>query len=209
MDQQVVSEPSAQTRFESVSKYSNDPLLARVLDLEKTKTFQVNEIASLKRKVKKLENKDRSRTHKLKMLYKVALTAMVESSEESLGEDASKQGRKINDIDDDEDITLVSHDDEMFDVDVLNDEETNVAEQDLVEEVATTTTATDNVDEVTLAQTLMEIKSAKPKVKGIVIQDTSTITTITISSQQSQDKGKGIMIELERPMKKKDQISFD
>ncbi|GKF01121.1 hypothetical protein Tco_0028044, partial [Tanacetum coccineum] len=52
----------------------------RVLDLEKTKTSQYNEIASLKRRVKKLEKKNRSRTYKLKRLYKVGLTARVESS---------------------------------------------------------------------------------------------------------------------------------
>ncbi|GKF30690.1 hypothetical protein Tco_0100488, partial [Tanacetum coccineum] len=51
-----------------------------VLDLETTKTTQANEIASLKRKVKKLERINRSRTHKLKRLYKVGLTARVESS---------------------------------------------------------------------------------------------------------------------------------
>ncbi|GJU25257.1 hypothetical protein Tco_1163878 [Tanacetum coccineum] len=96
----------------------------------------------------------------------------------------------------------------MFDVDTLNDEEMNVAEQTVVEEVATTT-ATDNVNEVTLAQTLLEIKSTKPKVKGIVIQEPSSTTTTTISSQQSQEKGKGIMVAPERPMKKIDQISFD
>ncbi|GJU93914.1 putative ribonuclease H-like domain-containing protein [Tanacetum coccineum] len=95
-----------------------------VLDLKKTKTAQHNEIASLKRRVKKLKKKNRSRTHKLKRLYKVGLTARVESSdnEESLGEDASKQGR-INDIDADDEITLVSVqnvDEEMFDVNVLD-----------------------------------------------------------------------------------------
>ncbi|GJW27547.1 hypothetical protein Tco_0044422 [Tanacetum coccineum] len=81
----------------------------RVLYLEKTKTTQANEIASLKRRVKKLEKKNRSRTHKLKRLYKVGLTAKVESSrdEESLGEDASKQGR-INAINADDDIILVN-----------------------------------------------------------------------------------------------------
>ncbi|GJV03670.1 hypothetical protein Tco_1337239 [Tanacetum coccineum] len=52
----------------------------RVLNLETTKTTQANEIASLKRRVKKLEKKDRSRTHKLKRLYKVSLSARVESS---------------------------------------------------------------------------------------------------------------------------------
>nr|GFB20371.1 hypothetical protein [Tanacetum cinerariifolium] len=87
----------AQTRFDSISKYSNDSLLVRG-----------NEIASLKRRVKKLEKKNMSRTHELKRLYKVGLTARVESSdEESLGEDASKQERRIDAIDQDEDITLL------------------------------------------------------------------------------------------------------
>ncbi|GKC32855.1 hypothetical protein Tco_1040149, partial [Tanacetum coccineum] len=94
----------------------------KVRDLEKIKDTQANEIASLKRGVKKLKKKISSRTHKLKRLYKVGLIAKVESSrdEEDLGEDASKQGKKINVIDVDEDITLVNvqndADNEMFDV---------------------------------------------------------------------------------------------
>nr|GFC50751.1 hypothetical protein [Tanacetum cinerariifolium] len=72
----------------------------RVLDLEQTKTTQKKEIASqqdeiarLKRRVKKLGKRNRSRTHGLKRLYKVSLSIRVESfgGEESLGEDASKQ----------------------------------------------------------------------------------------------------------------------
>ncbi|GKE25960.1 hypothetical protein Tco_1441344 [Tanacetum coccineum] len=116
--QETMGDTVAQTRFENVSKLSNDPLIARgntlrsgedslklkelmelctnlqtrVLDLEKTKITQVEEIVSLKRRVKKLEQKKRSRTHGLKRLYKVGLTTRVESSgdKESLGEDASK-----------------------------------------------------------------------------------------------------------------------
>nr|GEX18783.1 hypothetical protein [Tanacetum cinerariifolium] len=93
----------------------NQLLDYRVLDLEKTKTTQHNEIAtqekeiaSLKRRVKKLEKKNRLRTHRLKRLYKVGLTARVESSgnEECLDEDASKQGRMIDAIDAHEEITL-------------------------------------------------------------------------------------------------------
>nr|GFA04041.1 hypothetical protein [Tanacetum cinerariifolium] len=101
--QEAMRDTTAQTRFKSVSKLFNDSLLAR----EKTKTSQHNEIISLKRRVKKLKKRNRSRTHKLKRLYKVGLTASVESSndEESLGEDASKQER-IEAIDADEDITL-------------------------------------------------------------------------------------------------------
>ncbi|GJR70528.1 hypothetical protein Tco_0016593 [Tanacetum coccineum] len=91
-----------------------------VLDLEKTKTTQHNEIASLKKRVNKLEKKDRSRTHRLKRLYKVGFIARVESSdnEESLGEDAFKQGR-IDAIDSDKEITLVS----VHDVNVSASEE--------------------------------------------------------------------------------------
>ncbi|GJW84766.1 hypothetical protein Tco_0157911, partial [Tanacetum coccineum] len=194
-------------------------LQQRVLDLEQTKTTQANEIASLKKRVKKLEKKRSSRTHKLKRLYKVGLSVRVKSSryEESLGEDASKQGR-INAINADDDITLVSVQDdadkEMFDVDALNGEEVFVAEQNknVVEEVVnvakvstaatTATTTIDDDGEITLAQALIEMKSTKPKVKGIVFQEPSTTTT-TISLQLSlQDKGKGIMMELEKPMKR-------
>nr|GEW87899.1 retrovirus-related Pol polyprotein from transposon TNT 1-94 [Tanacetum cinerariifolium] len=76
----------------------------------------------------------------------------------------------------------------------------------------TTTTTITTVDDVTLAQALEEIKSTKPKVKGLVIQELGKSTT-TISSQQSHDKGKGILIEPViapmKPMKRKEQIWLD
>ncbi|GKB15991.1 hypothetical protein Tco_0849914 [Tanacetum coccineum] len=176
-------------------------LQTRVLNLKKTKTSQHNEIASLKRRVKKLEKKNRSRTHKLKRLYKVGLTARVESSgdEEDLGEDTSKQGRRINAIDADEDITLVNvqddADNEMFDVDALNGEEVFVAGQnenvvkvvDAAQVSTAATTVTITTKEITLAQALEALKTSKPK-----------------------DKGKGIIIEEPvKPMKKKVQIMLD
>ncbi|GJQ95250.1 retrovirus-related pol polyprotein from transposon TNT 1-94 [Tanacetum coccineum] len=137
-------------------------LQTRVLDLEKTKSTQHNEIDSLKRRAKKLEKKYRLRTYKLKRLYKVGLTARVESSgdEEDLGEDASKQGRRINTIDADEDITLINvqddADNEMFDVNALNGEENYST-------AATTVTIT--TEEITLAQALEALKTSKPKEK--------------------------------------------
>ncbi|GJZ40674.1 hypothetical protein Tco_0587560 [Tanacetum coccineum] len=251
-----VSQPSGPTEpmadetenVESVPTHSNDPLLSgedslklnelmelctnlqkKVLDLETTKTIQALEIDSLKRRVKKLKKKQRSRTHKLRRLYKVGLSAKVISSDDeaSLGdqEDASKQGRKILDIDADEDITLdsthVDTDPDMFGVHDLHGDEVFVEIEEPVVNAATTTTTTatttvaDEV-EMTLAQTLIEIKSAKPKAKGIVMQEPSE-STPTISSQQpsqvkgqgSKDKGKEKMIEPEKPLKKKDQVLFD
>ncbi|GJV60250.1 hypothetical protein Tco_1466350 [Tanacetum coccineum] len=199
--QETMGDTIAQTRSENVSKLSNDPLFlkgnilqsgkdspklqelmelctnlqTRVRDLKTTKTTQVNEIASLKRRVKKLERRNRSRTHKLKRLYKVGLTARVESSrdEEDLAEDASKQGRRIHDIDADEDITLENDQDDadMFDVNTLIGDEV----------------------------------LAEPKV---VFKDVNLISAASTKANV-QDKGKGKMIEPEKPIKKKELIRLD
>ncbi|GKC60285.1 hypothetical protein Tco_1087883 [Tanacetum coccineum] len=83
--QETMGDTIAQTRFENVSTQSYDPLLAR---------------------------EKRSRTHGLKRLYKVGATRRVESfaEEESLGEDASIQGR-------------IDADAEMFDLDTVTGDE--------------------------------------------------------------------------------------
>ncbi|GJZ30944.1 hypothetical protein Tco_0575991 [Tanacetum coccineum] len=136
--------------------------------------------------------------------------------EESLGEDASKQGR-INAIDVDEDITLVNDQDDadMFDVNTLTGDEV-LAEQEVAAKDVNLT-----VDEVTLAQALAALKSVKPKVKANVVEEPSvpvsaastkvsaatTTTTATIPTPR-----KGIVIteleELVKP-KKKDLIRLD
>ncbi|GJY36835.1 hypothetical protein Tco_0422213 [Tanacetum coccineum] len=123
--QETMGDTIAQTRFENVSKHSNDSLLARGNTLRSDKdSLKLKELMELSR---------------------------VESfgDEEDLGKDASKQGRRINAIDADEDITLVSvqddTDNEMFDVDTLNDDEVSV-EQEFAAKDANLT-----IDEVTLA----------------------------------------------------------
>ncbi|GKD57803.1 hypothetical protein Tco_1291190 [Tanacetum coccineum] len=128
------------------------------------------------------------------MRLQVGSSRRVESSdEECLGkEDASKQGR-IADIDADAGINLVStHFDantNMFGVhDLVGDEvvvESEVAAKDV----------NLSVDEVTLAQALAALKSAKVQEKG-------------------DDKGKGIMVEEPvveqvKPMKRLEQIRLD
>ncbi|GJS93590.1 hypothetical protein Tco_0800558 [Tanacetum coccineum] len=211
---------------EHVHIYSNGPLLS--------------EIAKLKERVKKLERMNKSRTPRLKRLRKVGRTARIESSEdEGLGaqEDASKQGRKIADLDADTEVTLVDEtrgmndDDLMFDTRVFYEQEVKVEKVVSTAEVTTASATTTTVDELTLAQTLIEIKAAKPKAvttaatttttavtrpkaRGVVVQEPSEFRTTTSSSQTSQlpqakDKGKAKMIEPEKPLKKKDQILID
>ncbi|GJS20645.1 uncharacterized mitochondrial protein-like protein [Tanacetum coccineum] len=98
--QETMGDTIAQTRSENVSKLSNDLLLAIVIALETTKTTQANEIVGLKRRLKKLERRNKSRTHGLKRLYKVGSSRRIESSgdEEDLGEDASKPGRSVGSL---------------------------------------------------------------------------------------------------------------
>ncbi|GJU83729.1 hypothetical protein Tco_1286094 [Tanacetum coccineum] len=181
------------------------------------------------------------------------LSWRVESSEdqESLGapEDASKQGRSIADLDKDDDVTLVDEtqerqDDElMFDTGVLDademhveakvdekDEQSTKPDDSTAGEVVTTTSVEDSVapttiKEITLAQTLIQIKAAKPKVvttaattttttrpkaRGVVVHEPSEFRAPQEAQPSiSKDKGKGIMIKPEVPLKIKDQIALD
>ncbi|GKB05992.1 hypothetical protein Tco_0834225 [Tanacetum coccineum] len=89
--------------------------------------------------------------------------------------------------------------------------EFRVVIQELGESTTTTATIT-TADDITLARALIEIKSTKPKEKGVVIQELGESTTTIssqLSSQQSHDKGKGILIEPVKPMKKKDLIRLN
>nr|GEW32915.1 ribonuclease H-like domain-containing protein [Tanacetum cinerariifolium] len=223
--QKAIRDAVAQTRSERVSKISNDPLLVgvntpqsredslkltelmelctnlqqRVFSLEATKTTQAQEIVSLKRREKKLEKKQRLRTYKLKRLYKVGLSARVESSDdEGLGkEDASKQRKIIDDLDADKDITLVN-DQEMFNVDkdlqgkeVVVEQEV-VADKELIVDAAQVSAAATTIiiDNITLAKALEAKKTSKPKIRGIVIKDHEepSESRTTIYSKKSQDK---------------------
>ncbi|GKE53675.1 hypothetical protein Tco_1488831, partial [Tanacetum coccineum] len=161
-------------------------LQKQVLDLEKAKSNQAIEIASLKKRVEKLERRRKFRTTGLKILRKVSTTRRIESSNDSLGaqEDASKPGRRIENIDADAEVTLVNEtqerqdEDLMFDSEVLDDDEMFVDVTTIENEKQSTKTceavttagvedsATPTIPitvEETLAQTLMEIKAAKPK----------------------------------------------
>nr|GEV96205.1 hypothetical protein [Tanacetum cinerariifolium]GEV96866.1 hypothetical protein [Tanacetum cinerariifolium] len=206
--------PSSEiTVEESILTPSNDPLPSgedsiqlnelmifytslqqQVLDLEEAKIDQAKEIAKLKKIVKKLENKRKSRPAGLRRLKKVGSSRQVESSEEkdSLGahEDASKQGRSIEDIDQDAEIALVDvahermNDAYMFGVDDFEGNEV-IAEK----EVSTADPVTTTSEVVT----------------DVSVEDSTGPTTATTAD----DKGKAKMIELEKPLKKKDQIALD
>ncbi|GJV59085.1 hypothetical protein Tco_1465185 [Tanacetum coccineum] len=189
----------------NVTTHSNDPLLSgedrlklnelmelytnlsqRVLDLENTKTSQATKITKLKERIKKLKRRNKSRTLGLKRLRK---------------------GRKMADIDADEEVTLIDEtqgrndDNLMFDIGVLDEQEVKVEKVVSTAKVTTASAITTTVDELTLA-------------RGVIVQEPSEFTTTTSPSQPSQlpqakDKGKEKMVEPEKPLKKKDKILID
>ncbi|GJT02955.1 putative ribonuclease H-like domain-containing protein [Tanacetum coccineum] len=198
----ILGDVDAQTRFETTSKQSNDPPLSKVntfgsgedsmqlmelmthctklsvlvLDLEKAKSDQAIEIASLKKRVDKLEKRRKFRTTGLKRLKKVGTARRIESSNV-----VNSSLNEINDKRQDEDLmfdTGVLDDDEVFmDVTTVEKEEQSTK----TGEAVTTTGVEDSVVPTipttvkeTLAQTLMEIKAAKPKAKGIIFHDLET-----------------------------------
>ncbi|GJW34999.1 putative ribonuclease H-like domain-containing protein [Tanacetum coccineum] len=198
-------------------------LQKQVLNLEKVKDAQEKEIAGLKKRVQKLERKKKSRTTGLKRLRKVGESRRVESSENKDIDET--YGRK-----DDAEMfdTYDLHGDEVIvDMAVVTTAGEGVTATK-IDEITTTSAPTTTIDEITLAQTLIEIKTSKPKVvttaattttttrpkaRGVVVQEPSEFRT-TSSPQASQpsktkDKGKAIMIEPEVPLKKKDQVALD
>ncbi|GKB41493.1 hypothetical protein Tco_0886435 [Tanacetum coccineum] len=146
-------------------KFLMYPQFLQVLDLEKAKDAQVKEIADLKKRVQRLERKKKSRTT-----------------------DASKQGRRIKDIDKDADVSLVddtqgrSDDANMFDINDLHGDEVNV-----------------DMPEINLAQTLIQIKAAKPKV----------VTTAATTTTTTRPKARGVVVQEPIPLKRKDQVALD
>ncbi|GKD66598.1 hypothetical protein Tco_1308706, partial [Tanacetum coccineum] len=103
-------------------------LQQQVLDLEKAKSDQAIEIASLKKRVDKLEKRRQLRTIGLTRFKKLGTTRRVKSSNANLGaqEDTSKKGRSNEDIDVDVEVTLVNeqqNEDLIFDTGVLDDDE--------------------------------------------------------------------------------------
>ncbi|GKE35010.1 hypothetical protein Tco_1454332, partial [Tanacetum coccineum] len=154
-----------------------------ILDLEKAKSDQAIEIASLKKR-----------------------------------EDASKQGRRIKDIDADVEVTLVNEtqerqdEDLMFDTGVLDDDEvfvdvTTVEKDEQSTKIDDSTAETKPKVVITAATTTT---TTRPKARGVVVQEPSEFrTSPKAQPSKSKDKGKAIMIRLEVPLKRKYQVALD
>nr|GEY85029.1 hypothetical protein [Tanacetum cinerariifolium] len=149
----------------------------------------------------------------------------VESSDETMMDDVSNQGRMIAKMDQDVDVVL-KDDKEVADDDkeVANDDKDDQKEAKIITEVVTTSsetittssttinTAEAHVPATTLTAAPARVTAASSKKrKGVVIKDPEESTTSIIipAETKSKDKGKGIMVEEPKPLKKRQQIKHE
>ncbi|GKA97348.1 hypothetical protein Tco_0825242 [Tanacetum coccineum] len=197
-------------------------LQKQVLDLKKAKDAQANEIVGLKKRVQKLEKEKeiknyRGRSDDIEMFDTYDLHGDEVIVDMAVGEE-QEQSVKV----DEREVSTGVEDSAAPTIPVTTAGEGVTATK--IDEITTTSAPTTAIDEITLAQTLIEIKAAKPKAittaatttttrskaRGVVVQEPSEFRTTTSSPHsKTKDKGKAIMYEPGVPLKKKDQVSLD
>nr|GEZ30506.1 hypothetical protein [Tanacetum cinerariifolium] len=182
-------------------------LTRRVEHLEQDKIAQALEITMLKSKVNKLER--RNKASKLERLKKVGSAQRIDTSDDTVIDDDvavdAKDGQDA-DIDESADIqgrTAVSQA-QIYQIDL---EHANKIITEVVTTASTTITAAD-VPILAATTAAAPILTATPsrRRKGVVIRDpeeSTTTSTIIHSEAKSKHKGKGILVEEPKPLKKK------
>nr|GEZ29065.1 hypothetical protein [Tanacetum cinerariifolium] len=178
------------------------------------------EIVQLKARVKKLEKANKIKSSKLRRLRKVGASRRVKSSYGM--EDVFNQGRMIADMDMNEGIELVK------DAEVAESEGRHVKKQAeiynldldhsskvLISAASTTipaASATIHAAKPTIyAAAPIVVAAYTRKRKGVIIRDAEEELPLKTPAETLvvKDKGKGILVETPKPMKKKDQIEMD
>nr|GEU39764.1 hypothetical protein [Tanacetum cinerariifolium] len=181
---------------------SHDPLPSGEDSLKLKKLMDL--CTNLSNKVLDLESEvlDIKSTYKAKI---EKLESRVERLEEENMEESSKQERKIIDIDVDVEINLEKVQAEAYNLDLDHQKKVlsmlDVNDEEPADTSITAAEATKVIDEV-----------PKPrKRRGVIIQDPEeTTTTVTVQPKvQAKDKGKAILIEEPKPLKRQVQIKLD
>nr|GEX48789.1 uncharacterized mitochondrial protein AtMg00810-like [Tanacetum cinerariifolium] len=192
------------------------------------KIAQALEITKLKQKVKKLEKRNKLKILKLRRLKMVGSAQRIDTSDDTVMDDVSKQRGMIANIDADEDVVLEINLEYANKVLSMQDEEESEPAklQEVVDVVTTPKIITDVVTAASKTITAVDVLilaattaaaltlTATPsrRAKVVVIRDSeesTTPSTIIHSEAKSNDKGKGILVEEPKPLKKQAQIKQD
>nr|GEV43025.1 uncharacterized mitochondrial protein AtMg00810-like [Tanacetum cinerariifolium] len=178
----------------------------------------------------KLKKGNRVKVLKLRRLKKVGTSQRVDTSEHTVMDDASNQGRIIDEMDKDDVVALMDNKEEN-----KKEEESKVVKDDQVQGrqvesqakiykidldhalkvlkvvIAASTIISTAEPQVTAATVRVAVASTRRR-KRVVIRDPkeeSTTSSIIPADTKSKDKGKGIMVEEPKPLKKKQQVKMD
>nr|GEV57516.1 putative ribonuclease H-like domain-containing protein [Tanacetum cinerariifolium] len=170
--------------------------------------------SQLKSRVKRLEKERKVRVLELRRLKKVGTSQRIDTSEDTVMDDASNQGRMIADLDKDDVVALMDDKEEE-----KKEEEAKVVDvvttAKLITEIVTAAntiiSAEPQVPVATITAAPVRVAAASTRRrKGVVIRDPEEESSIVIHADtKSKDKGKGIMIKEPKPLKKKEQIEMD
>nr|GEV03869.1 hypothetical protein [Tanacetum cinerariifolium] len=184
-------------------------LSRRVENLEHDKIAQAQEITKLKQRVKKLERKNKLKVSKLKRLKRVGTSQRVETSDDTIMDDVSKQGRIITDMDVDVDVTLKDIAKDVA-IDAEIKESADVQGRQAESQAQIYKIDLEHADKVLSIQD-DDIDAARRRKKVVIrdLEETATQSTIIHTEAKSKDKGKGILVEEPKPLKKPAQIEQD
>nr|GFA47009.1 hypothetical protein [Tanacetum cinerariifolium]GFA47027.1 hypothetical protein [Tanacetum cinerariifolium] len=183
-------------------------LTRKVEALEQDKVALALEIIKLKQRVKKLERKNKLKVYGLKRLRKGEIIANIDIDEDVFLKDVNAV-KKTTEI---EENVLIMQDDELEPSELKEVVEV-VTTAKLMTEVVTAAAATITAASTPItAATITAAPSGAGRRKGVVIRDqeeTTTPSIIIYSKPKSTDKGKEIMVQEPKPVKKKTQIEHD
>nr|GEV08994.1 ribonuclease H-like domain, reverse transcriptase, RNA-dependent DNA polymerase [Tanacetum cinerariifolium] len=190
-------------------------LTRRVEHLEYDKVAQALEITKLKRRVKKLEKRNKVRVLKLRRLQRVGTSQRVDTSNDTMMDDESNQGRMIAEMDKDDAVVLMDakEEDKKVEEAKLITEVVTAASETVTAASAIVPTAEPQVYAATLTAAPVRVAAAPSRrKKGVIIRDPeeeSTTSTIIPAETKSKDNCKEILVEEPKPPKKKQQIEHD
>nr|GEW17005.1 putative ribonuclease H-like domain-containing protein [Tanacetum cinerariifolium] len=170
-------------------------LTQRVEHFEYDKVAQALEITKLKRRVKKLEKGNKVKGRMVNKMDKDDAVVLMDEKEE---DKKVEEAKEVVDV-----VTTAK----------LITEVVTAASETITATSATIPTAEPKVPAVALTAAPARVVAAPSRIrKGVVIRDLeeeSTTSEIIPVETKSKDKGKGILVEEPKPLKKKQQIEID
>nr|GFA49707.1 hypothetical protein [Tanacetum cinerariifolium] len=168
-------------------------------------------IIKLKASIKRLEKANMVKSSKLRRLRKVGASRRVESSDDM--EDVFNQGRMIDDSYMNKGIALVK------DADIAESKERHAEKHAKIYNLDLDHSSKVDAASTTIPATSATIPAAALTVvaayirrrKGVIIRDQEEELPLKTPAEtpKVKDKGKGILVKTQKPMKKKDQIELD